>query len=96
MNHHCRDAFDRLTEFSNILLENGDYHVHTNQKEQLQHDLHTHVSGIRAGMDPNAGVCCMCSEMGAQRWEQVTCNSIYRSALISASRSREAGCRMHS
>ena len=61
----CRNAFDRLTEFSNILLGNGDYHVHTNHKEQLQDDLRTHASGIKAGMDPHAGMLqqhhCLCT-----------------------------------
>ena len=51
----CRDAFNRLTEFSHILLEHGDYHVHSGRKEQLQHDLHLSASGIRAGMDPHSG-----------------------------------------
>ena len=52
---YCRDAFNRLTEFSHILLEHGDYHVHSGRKEQLQHDLHLSASGIRAGMDPHSG-----------------------------------------
>lgn len=48
----CRNAFDRLTALSNILLVNGDYHVHGNSRELLQADLLQHASGIPSGRPP--------------------------------------------
>ena len=34
----CRDAFDRLTEYSSLLLQHGDYSVHSTPREQLVED----------------------------------------------------------
>lgn len=31
----CRDAFDRLTEYSSLLLQHGDYNIHSTKREQI-------------------------------------------------------------
>lgn len=31
----CRDAFDRLTEYSSLLLQHGDYNIHSTRREQI-------------------------------------------------------------
>ena len=31
----CREAFDRLTEYSSLLLQHGDYSIHSTPREQL-------------------------------------------------------------
>ena len=31
----CREAFDRLTEYSSLLLQHGDYNIHSTPREQI-------------------------------------------------------------
>ncbi|DBA93162.1 TPA: hypothetical protein ACH3X2_003471 [Trebouxia sp. C0005] len=31
----CRDAFERLTEYSSLLLQHGDYNIHSTKREQI-------------------------------------------------------------
>lgn len=50
----CRHAFDRLTDLSNLLLENGDYHVHSTSREALQAELQRYASGIPSSSGPDS------------------------------------------
>lgn len=35
LHHRCREAFDRLTEYSSLLLQHGDYNIHGTRREQV-------------------------------------------------------------
>ena len=67
----CREAFDRLTEYSSLLLQHGDYGIHSTPREQLAAQTD---EAMAAQLQAVMGVLSTCTPSASDTSAETTCS----------------------